>query len=121
MIAVPTRRPATTIATWVLRRKKLPSPMRSGNRFRPDQTRMTATTRPTRPRRVTPGSRAMGSHPGGPEGLQDHAVPHHQDALRGVPDGRIVGDDDEREVLLLVQPPDHLEDLPRRLRVEVAC
>src|SRR2546430_17673213 len=39
MIAVPIRRPATTIATWVLRRKKLPTPMRSGNRFRPAQPR----------------------------------------------------------------------------------
>src|SRR5512136_2963911 len=113
MIAVPTRGPATTIATWALRRKKLPMPMRSGKRLRPAQATTTRTTRPTRPSRVKLGSGAIGSHARGPEGLQHLAVPHHEDALRGVAHGRVVRDEDEREVLLAVEVLHEIDDLPR--------
>src|SRR5207249_1520780 len=49
---VPIRRPATTIATWVLRRQKLPTPIRSGNRFRPAQPRTARQVPVTRIRSV---------------------------------------------------------------------
>src|SRR6267143_2499193 len=118
MIAVPIRRPATTIATWVLRRKKLPTPIRRGNRFRPAQPRTARDVPVTRIRSV----RSVSMDPSarrGSDGLQDHAVTHHDHPLRLVADRGVVGDDDESEALLLVQPLHQSDDVPRGLRVQV--
>src|SRR5574340_551035 len=110
MIAVPTRSPATTMATWVFRRKKFPMPIRKGKRFRPVQTRIPRTTKPTRASSTIPGSTAMGSRTRGPEGLQDQAVAHQDDALRRIPHRGVMGHEDERQVPLVVQPLHHVED-----------
>src|SRR5437667_400681 len=52
--------------------------------------------------------------------LQDHAVPHQDHPFRLVADRGVMGHDDEREALLLVQPLHQADDLPRGLRVQVA-
>src|SRR3990170_280504 len=119
MIAVPMRRPDTTIATWAFRRKKFPRPIRRGKRRQPAQPRTARTTAATRTMRARAASTGGTSHARRPEGLQDHAVPHEDDPLRRIPNGAVVGDEDEREALLLVEALHEGDDLLRRLRVEV--
>src|SRR5712692_7689427 len=118
MIAVPMSRPATTIATWVLRRKKLPRPIRRGKRFRPAQ-RRTAREVPT-----TPAMRiwlvSIGSSGRGVDGFHDRAIPHQDHPLGLVSHCGVVGHDDEREALLAVQPFHQGHDLLRGLCVKVA-
>src|SRR5881409_444446 len=119
MIAVPIKRPATTIATWVFRRKKFPAPIRSGKRFRPAHARTTRHTTPTTMSRV--GTSAIGATSGGrrPERLEDRPVSHQDDALHLISNGAVVGDDDECEPFLLVQPFHEFHDLVRGFRVQV--
>src|SRR5205807_777469 len=54
------------------------------------------------------------------DGLQDHAVQHQDHPFRLVADRGVMGHDDEREPLLLVQPLHQADDLPGGLRVQVA-
>src|SRR3972149_8108008 len=102
MIAVPTRRPAITIRTCVFRRKKFPTPIRSGNRFHPVHPSIAPHIAPTIPRSTRSGSIRSTSRSGGLEALDDHAAPHDDDPLRLVPDAAVVGYDDERPVPLSV-------------------
>src|SRR5437870_4355986 len=117
MIAVPMSRPATTIATWVLRRKKLPRPIRRGKRFRPAHKRTarhiaTTTAARTWLTSMMASRRRM-------DGFHDHAVPHQDHPLRLVPDCGVVSHDDEREAFLAVQALHEGDDILRRLCVEV--
>src|SRR5712692_9969815 len=118
MIAVPMSSPATTIATWVLRRKKLPSPIRRGKRFRPAHTRTARQVPTTTAMRIWLVS--IGSSGRGVDGFHDRAIPHQDHPLRLVSHCGVVGHDDEREALLAVQPFHQGHDLLRGLRVEVA-
>src|SRR3990172_8004122 len=115
MIAVPTRRPATTIPTRSFRR-----PM-----FRPASLArkgLEATTAPprTRPATITPSAHPVRSAMlPGPNLLYDLPVPHPQDPMRAGAYGFVVCHEDEGLPLLSIEPNEEVDDLRGRIRVEV--
>src|SRR3990170_1134523 len=117
MIAVPTRRPRTTMTTRTFRRPRfLPARRaRRGRRRRiaepvPAQTRKTARARRAMSMRASPL----------PQVVDDLAVPHVHDPVGAAADRGIVGHEDEGLLLLAVQVDEQVHDLRRRLRVEVS-
>src|SRR6266508_5513536 len=116
MIAVPTRSPATTIATRDLRRPMF----RAARRARSGRAPTTRATK-ARPRRTATtdhSGRATASRP--PGLFDDLPVPHSQDAVGARAHGGVVRDDDERLALRAVQPHEEFHDLRGRLRVEIS-
>src|SRR6266571_864066 len=115
MIAVPTRRPATTIATRDFRRPMF----RAASRARSGRSPTTSATKamPRSTATTDHSGRATASRP--PRLFDDLPVPHSQDAVGSRADARIVRHDDERLALRAVEPHEEVHDLRRRLRVEV--
>src|SRR5574340_754619 len=115
MIAVPTRRPATTIATRALRRWMFRAARRARSGRRPRRSRIR--TRPAT-RAMKALSAASTASPLAPL-LDDRPVAHLQDPVGPRADGGIVRDEDEGLTLLAVQADEEVHDLRRRLRVQV--
>src|SRR5712691_8678320 len=115
MIAVPTRRPATTITTRDVRRRMF----FAASRARRGRNATTTAARKT-PMRMAHAELSGSATLASPRLLDDLPVPHPQDPMGVRTHARVVRHEDERLLLIAVELDQEVHDLRRRLRIEVA-